>query len=90
MPGTKKALSELAQTFTIWVLTARPNTGSIRRWLQEQGLMDYIAEVTNVKPSAAAYIDNRSYFFKNWPQTVKDMEKGEQTSYSSNVPGGTS
>jgi len=87
--GAKEALIELAQYFRVVVLTARPNLQAVRVWLEEHDMSSYVSDVTNHKPPAAAYIDNRSYLFKNWPQTVKDILKGHGSQYSSDIPGGT-
>lgn len=62
-PGTKQALAAwVAEGYRIVVLTAR-DTADVWPWLAEQGLTPYIADVTNVKPPAVAYIDDRAVSF---------------------------
>lgn len=86
--GAEEGLKQLAQEFRIIILTARPNSAAVRGYLKANGLASYIADVTNIKPSAAAYVDNRALLFKNWPQIVRDLEKGAQSPFESDIPGG--
>lgn len=44
------------------VLTTR-NDNATRTWLQEHGMSAYVSLVTNEKPPAAAYVDDRAVKF---------------------------
>lgn len=49
--------------FRVVVLTVR-NTAEAWRWLEEYGLDRHVAEVTNRKPPAVAYVDDRAVCFQ--------------------------
>lgn len=53
--------------FKVVVLTAREELEPVREWLKKNNFPE--VEVTNIKPPAIAYIDDRSIRFTNW----KDM-----------------
>jgi hydroxymethylpyrimidine pyrophosphatase-like HAD family hydrolase len=55
-----------AKGFNVVIFTARENLDDVREWLIK---MDLELEVTNTKPPAIAYIDDRAIRFTNW----KDM-----------------
>jgi hypothetical protein len=62
-PGTRRALAEwVAEGYRIVVLTAR-NTADVWPWLAGHGLTQFVDEVTNTKPPAVAYIDDRAVSF---------------------------
>lgn len=62
-PGTRQALAEWnADGFRIVVLTAR-NPADVWPWLAAHGLTPFVAAVTNIKPPAVAYIDDRAVSF---------------------------
>lgn len=66
VPDAAKGLKALAQGHRIVLLTARTDLDAVQVWLQAQGVMQYISDVTNIKPAAAAYIDDRAFHFENW------------------------
>lgn len=43
---------------------------ALNRWLWENGLNGIFAEVTDRKPLAAAYIDDRAIHFTTWPEAL--------------------
>lgn len=54
------------------VLTSQVNHGYIRKWLQFYGFPPL--EVTNVKPVADVYIDDRAVRFEgNWRETMAEV-----------------
>lgn len=72
---SKKAIQLIkslqARGFKVVVLTARPEIDEVKKWLTENKIE--IDDVTNVKPLAVAYLDNRGV---NWSGDNKDaLEK---------------
>jgi hypothetical protein len=78
VPGVAEALALLALDYRLVVFTARdlkpPEAREIGLWLYEHGLTQYIAEVTNEKPKAWAYIDDRAIRFESWKQALDSVE----------------
>ena len=78
--GSLRALKKLMDKgYDIVVFTARENLDDVRAWLIEEWTKEFSSnpnvtidpkiEVTNIKPKATAYIDDRAIRFTNW----KDM-----------------
>jgi phosphoglycolate phosphatase-like HAD superfamily hydrolase len=63
--GTKEALEKLSRQYRLVIFTARDITPIIQ-WLAKYGLEEFIDEITNQKPHAIAYIDDRGVRFTNW------------------------
>jgi hypothetical protein len=61
--GALEAIRGLAREFRIVVFTARTILDPVREWLDEHGFMEYIEDVTNNKPQAQVYIDDRAVYF---------------------------
>ncbi len=40
-------------------------------WLEEKGLRNYVDDVTDTKPRAIFYIDDKGIRFENWTQTMR-------------------
>jgi hypothetical protein len=57
------------QGFEVVVFTAREDFEPVKRWLFEYGFPEL--EVTNKKPVALAFIDDRAIRFTNWEDVVK-------------------
>lgn len=57
--GTKDFLVKLSERYEVVILTAR-SPEFVTQWLTRYDLLDYVKEVTNVKPPAVAYIDDRA------------------------------
>jgi hypothetical protein len=72
--GAPEAIKKLSQKFRLVVLTARVDIHAVRLWLDQQGLAPYISDVTNRKPSASAYIDDRATHFSNWPNVMQAVD----------------
>lgn len=67
--GAMESLFKLSERFDITVLTSRDNHGDVSRWMKEQQSKSgfyFDFHVTNVKPIAVAYIDDRAIRFTNW------------------------
>lgn len=69
--GAKEGLQKLKDMgFRVVILTARVDLEAVRDWVKKQGLGNLVAEVTNRKPSASAYIDDRATHFTGWKDAV--------------------
>jgi len=73
MPGAIQALRELyGRGYDIVVHTARTDFDVIRTWLREwdnrhfPNAEAYPFKVTNLKPPAVAYIDDKAVLFTDW------------------------
>jgi 2'-5' RNA ligase len=72
--GAAQGLKALSAKHKVVLLTARTDFGAVRRWLEQHGVSQYVDEVTNVKPAASAYIDDRALHFTDWPSAVKAVD----------------
>lgn len=81
IPGSLKALEQLANDFRIVIFTAKakPNrplingkTGTelVSEWLEKHDVLKYVSEITSEKPRAILYIDDNAYRFENWQETL--------------------
>lgn len=75
VPGTAAALADMAaRGWTPVVCSSRTPPGDIRAWLARQGLPDLA--VTNVKPAAVAYVDDRAVTFEgDWPAALAAVDR---------------
>lgn len=73
-PGARDFLEALAKGgYTVVVYTSRP-VEYVRPWLEEHDLADLVADVTNIKPPAVAYIDDRAIRFNgDFDQALEDL-----------------
>lgn len=72
--GTRDALRELASRYRLVVFTARENLAEVQPWLVAHELDEFIAEVTNHKPKAWAYLDDRGVRFSgSWHQALATL-----------------
>lgn len=63
-PGAREFLIRLNEAgFRIVIFTVRWYEW-VETWLEENGLRQYVAEVTNQKPAAAVYLDDRAVCFQ--------------------------
>lgn len=61
LDGAVELLDATAQDgFDVCILTARSDLDSVRSYLRQHGLGQFAAHVTNVKPPALAYVDDRA------------------------------
>jgi hypothetical protein len=77
-PGAREFLQALrAQGFEIVILTVRAPADA-RRWLQEHALLDYVDAVTDHKPPAFVYVDDRAICFRGqFDQTLRELARFE-------------
>jgi ribonucleotide monophosphatase NagD (HAD superfamily) len=87
VPGSREALEKLtAHGFRVVIVTARMNPkfpaadkqeASVREWLGQNGFKEgeHYHELTNNKPAAIAYIDDRAVVFTDWEQAIIDAKK---------------
>lgn len=61
-PDAQQFLALLNADYEVAIYSTR-DPESIRAWLQEHGLADYVRSVTKHKPPALAYIDDRAIRF---------------------------
>lgn len=63
--GALDAIKTLLESgYSLVIYTARRNLEDVQKWLQDWGFPPL--EVTNNKPHAVAYIDDRAVRFTNW------------------------
>jgi len=62
--------------YEIVIHTTRTNHKDIRVWMLEhmEDTYNFVFEITNVKPVAKFYIDNRALRFTNWEDTIKYIQ----------------
>jgi phosphoglycolate phosphatase-like HAD superfamily hydrolase len=82
MPGAYEALLQLSMAGWRLVLhTTRVRDAEqvqpLLDWLETNGFGDMFAEVTDRKPLAVAYIDDRAIHFENWPQALEELKSRE-------------
>jgi hypothetical protein len=80
MPGVIEALTFLKEKYYIYIFSNRSGTPegkvAIEEFLQANRIP--FDEVSMTKPPAKFYIDDRAVRFKNWTQTLDDIEKFEK------------
>ena len=75
-PGAREFLRELnAQGYRVVVFTVR-YAPHVEAWLLEHGLADLVAEVTDRKPPAHAYVDDRAICFTGDFRAAVDRIRG--------------
>jgi hypothetical protein len=63
-PGARPFLEALvSHGFDVVVFTTRHRVG-VRRWLREHGLLDLVAAITDRKPPAHVFVDDRAVCFR--------------------------
>lgn len=91
LPGTKEALANLAEEYTLVIYTCkanpeRPMVGGktavemMWEWLKKHDLSQYISDITNKKPRALFYIDDKVIRFSSWDQALNDVNKFKEES----------
>lgn len=76
LPRVDKFISTLhSDGWRIVISTARPDIGPVIAWLETYHLMKYISQVTNHKPIALVYVDDRAvYFGGDYHVTLKAIQ----------------
>lgn len=63
-PGAENFLRELTEHgFDVVIFTTRHHV-QVRRWLDQHGLLAYVAAVTRKKPPAHVFVDDRAVCFR--------------------------
>lgn len=89
LDGTKEALARLSKKYTLIIYTCKANPTSplvngktgrelVWDWLKEKGFAKYISEVTNEKPRAAFYVDDKGIRFYDWNTTLEFINELEE------------
>lgn len=74
VPGSLAGLSYIERLgFQIVIFTARPNRREIRHWLKKNGFPPY--KVTNRKPPAILYIDDKGMRFESWEKVTSHFTR---------------
>lgn len=71
--GCAEALRRLSLRYELVVFTARHDLDAVRAWLVEHHLSHYFADVTNRKPAAAWYLDDRAVRFTTWDAALEEL-----------------
>lgn len=75
--GCKDFLKKLYKDYTIIICTSRNHT-KVEDWIKYYRLDKYIKQVTNTKPPAVAYIDDRGIRFNgNYDEVLKCLKDCE-------------
>jgi hypothetical protein len=61
--GVAGFLQELSQSYNVIVFTAR-DAFRVEEWMVKHGLRQYVSHVTNVKPGASVYVDDRAVCYR--------------------------
>jgi hypothetical protein len=75
MSGLIMGLAKLVPHYRLVIFTARHDLDAVRTWLKSHRLDHYFADVTNRKPAAAIYLDDRAVRFISWDQALKDIKE---------------
>lgn len=79
VPGAIDFLHELGKYFKVVILSSRVNDSggetAIREWLKQYGMLTYkVIEITDTKPPAALYIDDRAYCFEGTFPSIQEIK----------------
>jgi 5'(3')-deoxyribonucleotidase len=72
-----EAVKELSKKYDVVIFTAREESQfeEIGRWIIRYGFLSYIKKVTNRKPIAMIYIDDRALHFTDWQSALKETKE---------------
>ena len=73
MPGARKAIKQMIKEGLNVVVSTCREVETVKRWLSKQGFSDI--EVTNSKPCAIAYIDDRAVKFETWATALRAVRE---------------
>ena len=72
--GAEEFLQELSKEGELYLFTTR-NPQFAKKWLKDNGIDKYFADVTNTKIPAFVYIDDRAICFKgDYNKTLQDIK----------------
>ena len=66
MRHCEKVLDKLYKDYKLCIFTTRENLASVMSWLRKYNLDKYFKHVTNKKPVAKMYVDDRAVHFDDW------------------------
>ncbi|MET0601361.1 MAG: hypothetical protein ABW167_05170 [Baekduia sp.] len=73
--GAKIALIALCARYRLVISTVRSDLRAVWDWLRSWELDVYVSDVTNAKPIAVAYVDDRAVLYTgNWSVTVAHVD----------------
>ncbi len=73
-PGLSEFLEKLSKMFDCLKIHTTRKPELVKAWLEKYGILKYIAEVTNTKPPAVVYIDDRAVTFTgDFQQTLQQV-----------------
>lgn len=75
LPCLEDFLKELNKEYTVIIFTCR-TVSKVYTWLEQYGLREYIKVVTETKPKAHIYVDDRALKFEgNYLETLNQINK---------------
>ena len=79
MDGALEAIDQLLSRYDLVVFTARGDQelDAVRVWIN-QHFPGWWPQVTNTKPWAFAYIDDRAIRFINWENILKELSQNKE------------
>lgn len=82
--GVSEFLSKLDEKYDVIIFTRR-NPSSVWGWLDEHGLSIYVRHVTNHKPKAFVYIDDRGLKFEGDYDSILEQVDSFHTHWEQNL-----
>jgi len=74
-PGADRFLAELAKDYRVVILTTQ-QVERVWAWLQDYGLDRWVDEVTDRKPPALVYVDDRAVCFRgDFNETLREIRR---------------
>lgn len=74
VPGTVEAIQQLSKRHELVVLTARHDLEGVREFLLVHRLLHLFVDITNRKPNADIYLDDRGLRFETWGLALAEIE----------------
>lgn len=72
MEGAKEAIKKLSHNYRIVIHTVRGDSEHVHDWFKFYKIR--YDEITNIKPKADYYLDDKGLKFTNWEQALKDIK----------------
>ena len=95
-PGAREFLEALStRGYRVVVFTTR-YSADVWQWLHAHGMADLVMDVTDRKPAAHVFVDDRAVCFRgDFPETLREIERfaahwGEDPDYADAADAGTS
>ena len=73
MAGAVDGFRKLAANYRVVIFTARHDLEHVSDWLVENGFGRH--EVTNRKPRAEVYLDDKALRFESWDAVLRDVAR---------------